>query len=166
MISIGIPAVAAGCAWRIVALPCSFRYCMSMASRFKARDEFISGLSMIAVFSALWIFIGGGFWIFPLVFAGVLPCIRGGVRFFTDLRLRSEIRKELPEPKGDGIERAILTAAKEASGRVTPAIVALNTNVTLEKAEKALDDMAKRGYASMDVRDNGTVEYVFPEFLP
>ncbi len=136
-----------------------------MASRFKARDEFISGLSMIAVFGALWIFIGGVFWILPLVFAGVLPCIRGGVRFFTDLRLGSERRKLLPARKEEGIERAILTTAKEANGRITPAIVALNTNVTLENAEKALEDMVKRGYASMDIRDNGTVEYVFSEFL-
>jgi hypothetical protein len=136
-----------------------------MASRFKARDEFISGLSMIAVFSALWYFVGGGFWVFPLVFAGVLPCIRGGVRFFADLRLRGDRRKELAGPKGDGIERAILTTAKETNGRVTPAIVALNTNVTLEKAEKALEDMVRGGYASMDVRDNGTVEYIFAEFL-
>ena len=45
------------------------------------------------------------------------------------------------------------------------AIVALNTNVTLEKAEKALEDMGRRGYASMDVRDNGTVKYISPEFL-
>jgi hypothetical protein len=100
-----------------------------------------------------------------MVFAGLLPCIRGGVRFFTGLRLRGERRKELPEPKGEGIERAILMTAKEAHGRVTPAIVALNRNVTLEKAEKALEDMVRRGYASMDVRDNGTVEYIFPEFL-
>ena len=120
---------------------------------------------MIAVFSALWYFIGGGFWIFPLVFAGVLPCVRGGVRFFTDLRLRGERRKQLPVRKEEGIERAILTAAREANGRVTPAIIALNTNITLENAEKALEGMVKRGYASMDVRDNGTVEYVFTEFL-
>ena len=139
---------------------------MIMASRFKARDEFISGLSMIAVFGALWIFVGGGFWIFPMVFAGILPCVRGGVRFFTDMRLRGERRRELPGRKEEGIERAILTTAKEEKGRVTPAMVALNTNVTLENAEKALEDMVRRGYASMDVRDSGTVEYVFPEFLP
>ena len=138
---------------------------MIMASRFKARDEFISGLSMIAVFSTLWYFIGGGFWVFPLVFAGVLPTIRGGVKFLTESRLRKEKRKMLPVQKEDNLERAILTAAKEAKGRVTPTIIALNTSVSLENAEKALEDMVRRGYASMDIRDNGTVEYVFSEFL-
>ncbi len=151
---------------RNLALRMTIGYCMSMASRFKARDEFISGLSMIAVFSALWIFVGGGFWIFPLIFAGILPCVRGGVRFFTDLRLKAEGRRELPEPKEGKIERAILTTAKEGNGRVTPAIISLNTTITLENAEKALEEMVRRGYASMDVRDSGTVEYVFPEFLP
>jgi hypothetical protein len=138
----------------------------SRSRRFKARDEFISGLSMIAVFSTLWIFFGGFFWVFPLLFAGVLPCIRGGVKFFTDAKLRGNSRIELLEPQEEGIERAILKTAKESMGRVTPAIVALNANATLENAEKALEDMVKHGYASMDVRDNGTVEYVFPEFLP
>ena len=148
-----------------VALTLCFRYCNTMASRFKARDEFISGLSMIAVFSALWFFVGGGFWIFPLVFAGVLPCIRGGVKFLTDLKLRNERQKMLPLRKEEGLERAILSAAKEANGRVTPTIIALNSNVSLQDAEKALEDMVKRGYAGMDVRDNGTVEYIFSEFL-
>lgn len=71
----------------------------------------------------------------------------------------------LPVQKEDNLERAILTAAKEAKGRVTPTIIALNTSVSLENAEKALEDMVRRGYASMDIRDNGTVEYVFSEFL-
>ena len=138
---------------------------MASRSRIKARDEFISGLSMIAVFSVLWIFFGGFFWIFPLLFAGILPCIRGGVKYFTNERLRNDKREELPEPVEEGIERESLKTAKESKGRVTPAIVALNANATLENAEKALEEMVKRGYASMDVRDNGTVEYVFPEFL-
>jgi len=36
----------------------------------------------------------------------------------------------------------------------------------MEEAQKALEDMVRRGYASMEVKESGTVEYVFPEFLP
>ena len=139
---------------------------MGMASRFKARDEFISGLTMTIAFSALWIFLGQGFWVFPMVFAGLIPLIRGGIRYFSERRLPEKRRQQLLEAKTENIERAILTVAQREKGRITPAIVALNTNASLEKAQEALEDMVKRGYASMDVRDNGTVEYVFPEFLP
>ena len=136
-----------------------------MAPRFKSRDEFISGVTMTLVFAALWIFTGGKFWVFPMVFAGLVPAIRGSVRFFSAQRLPGKKRRELPKVDTDTIERAILSTARNEKGRVTPAIVALGANVSLEKAEKALEDMAKRGYTTMEVRDNGTVEYVFPEFL-
>ncbi len=35
----------------------------------------------------------------------------------------------------------------------------------LEEAEKALDAMAQKGYASLRVRDDGRVDYEFAEFL-
>jgi len=37
--------------------------------------------------------------------------------------------------------------------------------VSLEEVEKALDAMARMGYASLRVRDDGRVEYEFAEFL-
>jgi hypothetical protein len=139
---------------------------MVMAKWVKARDEFVSGLTMTAAFGALWIFLGSNFWIFPLVFAGVIPLVRGGFRYFSDRRLPEKRRRQMLESKTATIERAILTVAKSEKGRITPALVALNTDAGLEEAQKALEDMVKHGYASMDVRDTGTVEYVFPEFLP
>jgi len=139
---------------------------MIMAKHIKARDEFISGLTMTVAFGALWIALGSSFWIFPMVFAGVIPLIRGGFRFFTNRQLPEEGRQRLLESKSASIERSILSVAKSENGRITPALVALNTDTTLEDAQKALEEMVKRGYAGMDVRDNGTVEYVFQEFLP
>ena len=64
------------------------------------------------------------------------------------------------------LDRDILFVAKNEQGKVTPAIIALNTNISLEDASKALENMVKQGYATMEVRDSGTVEYVFPEFIP
>ena len=60
----------------------------------------------------------------------------------------------------------MIIVAKRENGRITPALVALSTDAGLEEAQKALEEMVKHGYAGMDVRDNGTVEYVFEEFLP
>lgn len=139
---------------------------MNMAKRVRARDEFISGLTMTAAFGALWIFLGSTFWVFPMVFAGVIPLIRGGFRYFSDRRLPENRRRQIIESKTATIERAILTVAKTEKGRITPALVALNTDAGLEEAQKALEEMVKHGYASMDVKDTGTVEYIFPEFLP
>ena len=137
-----------------------------MASRFKARDEFISGLTMTIAFGTIWLIFGSNFWIFPMVFAGLIPCVRGGIRFFTGRSLSSGKPTKLIKNDTGSLERQILSVAKAENGRITPAVIALNSNVTLEEAEKTLEDMVKRGYASMEVRDSGTVEYVFPEFIP
>ncbi len=137
-----------------------------MAKRIRSRDEFISGLTMTIAFGALWIFLGSTFWAIPMVLAGVIPMIRGGAKFFSERRLPEKKRQQLLAAETVNIERSILSVAKSENGRVTPTLVALNTDTTLENAQKALEDMVRRGYATMDVRDNGTVEYVFPEFLP
>ncbi len=139
---------------------------MVMAGRFRARDEFISGLTMTVAFGALWIFLGSAFWVFPMVFAGVIPLIRGGAKFFSERKIPERRRQQLLETKTANTERAILLVAKQEKGRITPALVALNTDTSLEDAQRTLEEMVKRGYAGMDVRDNGTVEYVFQEFLP
>lgn len=137
-----------------------------MVRKFRPREEFISGLTMTLAFGALWIFIGGRFWIFPMVFAGLIPAIRGAVRFFSRRSIGQSAAKEIDEPKSSSIERTILTVAKSERGRVTPALVALNTDASMSEAEAALQELVKQGYAGMEVRDNGTVEYVFQEFLP
>ncbi len=120
---------------------------------------------MTIAFGTIWLVFGANFWIFPMVFAGIIPCIRGGVRFFTGRSLPFRTQRQLPEKSSGSLERQILSVAKSENGKITPAVVALNSNVTLEQAEKTLEDMVKRGYASMEVRESGTVEYVFHEFM-
>jgi hypothetical protein len=107
-----------------------------------------------------------GWWfVFPLVFAGILPLVDG---------LRRLRRERLPpKPVGEepqalitsaAAEKQILLAAKEEKGLITPALVALKTELTIQEAEKLLEEMARKGYAVMHVRDNGRIEYEFPEF--
>lgn len=121
---------------------------------------------MTLAFGAIWIFFGSNFWILPLVFAGLIPSIRGGVRLFTNRSLPRRKSRTLADNRTETLERLVLTAAKNERGRVTPAKVTLNSDISLEKAQQILEDLVKRGYAGMEVRDNGTVEYVFPEFMP
>ena len=44
--------------------------------------------------------------------------------------------------------------------------VALKTELSIQEAEKKLDEMAQNGYTQMQIRENGRIEYEFPEFMP
>jgi hypothetical protein len=62
-------------------------------------------------------------------------------------------------------ERSILRIARDRGGRLTPALVALDCDMGVEEAERILDGLAKKGHASMQVREDGRVEYEFSEFM-
>jgi ribosomal protein S25 len=63
-------------------------------------------------------------------------------------------------------EKEVLKLAQIEQGIVTPALVALKTNLTADRAEKILQNLAKRGFTLMQVTEDGRVEYEFPEFKP
>ncbi len=120
---------------------------------------------MMAVFGGLWLFMDWTFWLIPFVFAGILPVIRG-VGFLINRRTSAKERQFLEQRKTAYIERQILRAAKKSKGVLTPAEVALGTSLSIEEAEKQLQRFAEKGYAGMDVTDDGRIVYRFPEFLP
>ena len=132
----------------------------------KAREEIISGISITAVFGFLFVFFRHGFpWmIFPLVFAGVIPLIRGLTRIRDFQQIDGPREKKITSKKD--AEKAILRIAHGNSGKVSATLIAMETTLTIEEAEKYLGDLAGRGHASMNVRDNGTIEYVFNDLLP
>ena len=99
-----------------------------------------------------------------MVCAGVMPLVSGLV----GLPRRLIRAREAAPPRQNRerlAEQAILRAAQRDRGRVTPATVALASDLSMEEAEKRLTDMARKGYASLQVRDDGRVEYEFAEFL-
>ena len=137
-------------------------------------QTFVTGLSVTAVFGVLyWLkIIPTASWIFlfPLVFAGVLPMIRG----LGGLLAGREALEAPPDGGGPAAaltdpkaetERKILRVAQQEGGRITAAIAALKTDLSLDKAEEVLQDLARRGHAAMQVTDDGRVEYTFPEFM-
>lgn len=73
-------------------------------------------------------------------------------------------KKEKPRKK-ESIERIILKTAKKNKGIATPAEVALEGDITMEKAKEMLDKLAAKGYAELKIKKNGVIEYCFPEFL-
>ena len=67
--------------------------------------------------------------------------------------------------KPRSVEHEILSMASVRHGVVTPSRVALNAEVSPEKARDHLDRMVERGFAEVRVTNDGLMVYVFPEFL-
>jgi predicted HTH transcriptional regulator len=62
-------------------------------------------------------------------------------------------------------EKQILAVAQKERGKITPSLVALKTSLSIEEAEQVLQDLVRRGHASMEVLGDGRIEYRFPEFM-
>jgi hypothetical protein len=126
-------------------------------------ESIIAGSAFTVVFGFLFVTRQHEWWwIFPAVFAGVLPLLEGLRRaaFGTRGKKDSEIQKEADA------EKQILRAAHEANGRLTASIAALKTNLTIKEAQGILERMTREGHAVMNVTNEGLVVFEFPEFLP
>ena len=123
--------------------------------------QLASGLTFSAVFGALLLFHGGWWWIFPLAFAGLMPTVQAAISL---RRLGGESRT--PTAAALDPQKEVLRIARQHRGRVTATLVALDTSLSVAESEHALDEMARNGYASISVADDGRVEYEFREFLP
>lgn len=148
-----------------------------MARNRRGIPEISTGITMMAVFGGLWLFLGHGPWFFLLLFAGFLPFMRGMLHLLGKGMSGDDDRQELDRDDEDryslprkatkvDLEKEALRMAKQEGGRLTPASATLGMSGTLEETEKILEGLAGRGYARMEVTDDGRVEYVFPEFLP
>lgn len=62
-------------------------------------------------------------------------------------------------------ERTILRIARKNRGMVSASEVALEANIPLEEAKKALDLLTNKGFAELRVRSSGSLVYTFPEFM-
>lgn len=122
-------------------------------------ESLLSGLAFAAGFGVFWALNPREVWpVFPIVFAGLLPLLHGLRRLVASRRprLSAQEREALDE-------KQILRVAREAGGTVTPALVALESDLTAAQAEQALERMASKGYASMQVTGDGRVQYEFPD---
>ncbi len=131
-----------------------------MGKRKKNEEALVTGLVLAAGFGVAWVLTGWWWWIFPVVFAGILPAIEG-LRGMISRRIESKIE---PEVQAASAEKEILKLARNEGGTVTPALAALHTTLSIEKAEEVLQSFVKKNFAVMRVTDDGRVEYEFPEF--
>ena len=133
-------------------------------------EMLITGLVIGSAALGYWFFIPGGashqWWIPAMAFfAGFLPAARG-LAGLISARADAPATKKLGErERAAGNERSVLTIARDRGGRLTPALVALDCDMGIEEAEAVLDGLAKKGHASMRVREDGRVEYEFSEFM-
>lgn len=74
----------------------------------------------------------------------------------------SQASKKDPEKK---LEDTILRLARKFQGNLTPLELAANSSLSLDEADKALENFVRKGYANMKVTDEGTIIYEFPGFL-
>jgi hypothetical protein len=125
-------------------------------------ESIITGVIFAAVFGTLWAIKGDWWWIFPFAIVGVLPILEGIRRLFRGKKERHFTTSELESEQ----EKQILQAALQHNGKLTAALAALKTNLSIQAAQQVLEKMVKEGHAAMRVTVSGTIEYEFPEFLP
>jgi hypothetical protein len=133
--------------------------------RKSAEASLTSGIIFTAAFGIAWGVTGIVWLAIPMLFAGVMPMVEG-IRRLVWSRHSKPVTVQSKKSSVASIEKQILLAAKEENGVVTPALIALKTELSIQEAEKKLDEMAQNGYTMMQIRENGRIEYEFPEFMP
>ncbi len=129
-------------------------------------ESLITGLVVGGGFIAFWAYGGHQVWaLFGALFGGLFPAARG-LSGIIAARSAAPAAKRLGErERALERERSVLVIARDRSGRVTPTLVALDCGMGIEEAESVLDSLAKKGHASMRVREDGRIEYEFSEFM-
>jgi|WetSurMetagenome_2_1015567.scaffolds.fasta_scaffold629595_2 hypothetical protein len=130
-------------------------------------ETLVSGLAFGVGFSVYWFFHPEAFWpIFPIIFAGVLPFASGLRGVITGIAAAPGRKRQDKLESAAERERSILRIAQREKGLVAPSLVALESSLSLDEAQTALEDMAKKGHAAMQVTEDGRIVYEFREFLP
>ena len=132
-----------------------------MDSKRGGEATFACGIACSAVFGYLFLVSGAWWAVFPLVFAGILPTVDGMITVYRDRVISGKSK----DSAGIETEKQVLRVAQRESGKLTPAIVALNSDLSIDDAEKVLSNFVTRGYASMNVQNDGRIVYEFLEFL-
>jgi hypothetical protein len=128
-------------------------------------ESIVAGSVITLVFGYLLLTRGSSgewWWVFPAVFAGVLPLVEGIRRALTR-RPASAAAAAAPQ---EDAEKQILRAAQALQGKITTNLAALNTTLSMKQAQEILERMTKEGHAVMNVTSEGIIEFEFPEFLP
>ena len=80
-------------------------------------------------------------------------------------RRSAETLRPSSDDASSSAEKRILEVAKGAGGVVTPADIAVNSDIDLDRAEEILKALVARGHCEIHVRKDGNVVYTVPSFL-
>lgn len=69
-------------------------------------------------------------------------------------------------PLSPAVEQGLLTVAAQNGGRLTVPLAAQSLRVPLDQAQKALDELARRDYVTLENDDSGALIYKFRDMLP
>ena len=127
-------------------------------------QELIGGLTVGGVFTFVYFSSSWAWWaIFPIIFGGILPAVQGLSKIIASRRLSIDVKNE-EKRRIASREKDVLRSAQQHKGILSPSIVALDTNLSIEEADALLQQLAGKGICSMEVRESGRIEYVFEEF--
>ena len=104
-------------------------------------------------------------WVLGSIFGYLIPSV---VLVFLGKSSQGIMREAIEQRKAEELQRnrekAILNLARTNGRVVTVGNAALAADISLEEAQLILDSMAKKGYASLEVKETGSIAYYFPEF--
>jgi hypothetical protein len=129
-------------------------------------ESIVVGAAIFLGCGAAYFFMGHTWWLlFPAIFAGLLPMVKGVTRLLSDRSSAPRDKRAVAAEKAAESERAVLRIAQARGGIVTPSQVALDSKLSIEEAGALLESLASRGHAAMEVREDGRIVYRFSEFL-
>lgn len=107
-----------------------------------------------------------GGWAAGTCFCGLIPSV---VLFFLGknpkLLLKEKYQKTLLENTKRKVEKAILSFAKRNRGFVSVGNAAMEADISMDEAQKVLDELVKKGFAQLEVKTSGSLIYIFQDFL-
>ncbi|MCS7463368.1 hypothetical protein N0M98_25005 [Paenibacillus doosanensis] len=112
-------------------------------------------------------FTGGGWKIILLftIIVGVAWIIYNVAKNKHEMKLREKDLEQQKHIKFEEMERTVLKIAVQNEGYVTAVDIAMTTNLTLDEAGELLDQLKRKGYATLRVAENGSFVYHFDSIL-
>lgn len=98
-----------------------------------------------------------------VIFFGVLPLIAGIALLRSNYQNQKRAREARERALKEEKEGEIIRLAQRKKGKLTVTEVAAGTSLTLEEAEKILQEMVSRGYVGLKVTNSGILVYEFYE---
>lgn len=89
---------------------------------------------------------------------GVLPLLLG---YFGRKKLKRLIQLE----NIVDLERITLIVAQSNNGTLSPTLLSMKADISIEEAKQTLESLVEKGVATVDINNDGTVVYIFKDLM-